>query len=96
MLQRARRRDGRHAAAANAMLRQIAPAAPRRAEREAATIQKLIDARRQAGERALPCNPGLDCLFRQVRKAHYDFDEARSVRISSSSGAAGRRLLCRA
>jgi peptidyl-dipeptidase Dcp len=60
------------------MIRQVAPAALRRAREEAADIQKLIDA--QAAARAVPSfqlQPW-DWSFyaEQVRKAHYDFDQA--------------------
>ncbi|HYL00204.1 MAG TPA: M3 family metallopeptidase [Steroidobacteraceae bacterium] len=60
------------------MIRQVAPAALKRAAAEAADIQKLIDA--QAAARAVPSftlQPW-DWSFyaEQVRKAHYDFDQA--------------------
>jgi peptidyl-dipeptidase Dcp len=60
------------------MIRQVAPAALKRAREEAADIQKLIDA--QAAARAVPSftlQPW-DWFFysEQVRKAHYDFDQA--------------------
>jgi peptidyl-dipeptidase Dcp len=60
------------------MIRQVAPAALRRAREEAADIQKLIDA--QAAARGVPSfqlQPW-DWSFyaEQVRKAHYDFDQA--------------------
>jgi peptidyl-dipeptidase Dcp len=60
------------------MIRQVAPAALRRAREEAADIQKLIDV--QAAARGVPSftlQPW-DWFFysEQVRKAHYDFDQA--------------------
>jgi len=60
------------------MIRQVAPAALKRARAEAADIQKLID--RQATARGVPSftlQPW-DWSFyaEQVRKAHYDFDQA--------------------
>jgi peptidyl-dipeptidase Dcp len=60
------------------MIRQVAPAALKRAREEAAEIQKLIDA--QAAARGVPSftvQPW-DWFFysEQVRKAHYDFDQA--------------------
>jgi peptidyl-dipeptidase Dcp len=60
------------------MIRQVAPAALKRAGAEAADIQKLIDA--QAAARGAPSftlQPW-DWSFysEQVRKAHYDFDQA--------------------
>ena len=60
------------------MIRQVAPAALRRAREEAADIQKLIDT--QAAARGVPSfqlQPW-DWSFyaEQVRKAHYDFDQA--------------------
>jgi peptidyl-dipeptidase Dcp len=60
------------------MIRQVAPAALRRAREEAADIQKLIDA--QAVTRGVPSfrlQPW-DWSFyaEQVRKAHFDFDQA--------------------
>jgi peptidyl-dipeptidase Dcp len=60
------------------MIRQVAPAALSRAREEAADIQKLIDA--QAAARGAPrftLQPW-DWSFyaEQVRKAHYDFDQA--------------------
>ncbi|HEV2286256.1 MAG TPA: M3 family metallopeptidase [Steroidobacteraceae bacterium] len=60
------------------MIRQVAPAALKRAREEAADIQKLIDA--QAAARGVPSfqlEPW-DWSFyaEQVRKAHYDFDQA--------------------
>jgi len=60
------------------MIRQVAPAALKRAREEAADIQKLIDA--QAAARGVPSftlEPW-DWFFysEQVRKAHYDFDQA--------------------
>ena len=60
------------------MIRQVAPAALKRARVEAADIQKLID--RQATARGVPSftlQPW-DWSFyaEQVRKAHYDFDQA--------------------
>jgi peptidyl-dipeptidase Dcp len=60
------------------MIRQVAPAALKRAREEAADIQKLIDA--QAAARGVPSfqlQPW-DWSFytEQVRKAHYDFDQA--------------------
>jgi len=60
------------------MIRQVAPAALKRAREEAADIQKLID--RQAAARGVPSftlQPW-DWFFysEQVRKAHYDFDQA--------------------
>jgi peptidyl-dipeptidase Dcp len=60
------------------MIRQVAPAALGRAREEAADIQKLID--RQAAARGVPSftlQPW-DWFFysEQVRKAHYDFDQA--------------------
>lgn len=65
-------------AAVAGMIRQVAPAALRRAREEAADIQKLIDA--QAAARGVPSftlQPW-DWSFyaEQVRKAHYDFDQA--------------------
>ncbi|HVH83340.1 MAG TPA: M3 family metallopeptidase [Steroidobacteraceae bacterium] len=61
-----------------AMIREVAPAALKRAREEAADIQKLIDA--QAAARGVPSftlQPW-DWSFyaEQVRKAHYDFDQA--------------------
>jgi peptidyl-dipeptidase Dcp len=60
------------------MIRQVAPAALKRAREEAADIQKLIE--RQAAARAIASftlQPW-DWTFyaEQVRKAHYDFDQA--------------------
>ena len=60
------------------MIRQVAPAALKRARAEAADIQKLIDS--QAAARGVPSftlEPW-DWFFysEQVRKAHYDFDQA--------------------
>ena len=60
------------------MIRQVAPAALKRAREEAADIQKLIDA--QAAARGVPTftlQPW-DWTFysEQVRKAHYAFDQA--------------------
>lgn len=60
------------------MIRQVAPAALKRAREEAVDIQKLIDA--QAAARGVPSftlQPW-DWSFyaEQVRKAHYDFDQA--------------------
>ena len=60
------------------MIRQVAPPALKRAREEAAEIQKLID--RQAAARGVPSftlQPW-DWFFysEQVRKAHYDFDQA--------------------
>jgi peptidyl-dipeptidase Dcp len=60
------------------MIRQVAPAALKRAREEAVDIQKLIDA--QAAGRGVPSftlQPW-DWSFyaEQVRKAHYDFDQA--------------------
>ena len=60
------------------MIRQVAPAALKRAREEGAEIQKLIDA--QAAARGVPAftlEPW-DWFFysEQVRKAHYDFDQA--------------------
>ena len=60
------------------MIRQVAPAALKRARAEAADIQKLIDS--QAAARGVPSftlQPW-DWSFyaEQVRKAHYDFDQA--------------------
>jgi len=60
------------------MIRQVAPAALKRARAEAADIQQLID--RQAAARGVPSftlQPW-DWSFyaEQVRKAHYDFDQA--------------------
>src|SRR5258708_4060524 len=64
-------------AAADAMLRQIAPAARAGAEREAATIQKLIDSQAPGGRAGAPLQPwDWDFYSEQVRQAHYDFDEA--------------------
>ncbi len=64
-------------AAADAMLRQIAPAARAGAEREAATIQKLIDSQAAGGHAGARLQPwDWDFYSEQVRKAHYDFDEA--------------------
>jgi peptidyl-dipeptidase Dcp len=65
-------------AAVGDMIRQVAPAALKRAREEAADIQKLIDA--QAAARGVPSftlQPW-DWSFyaEQVRKAHYDFDQA--------------------
>jgi peptidyl-dipeptidase Dcp len=60
------------------MIRQVAPAALKRARAEAADIQKLIDA--QAAARGVPsfALQPWDWSFyaEQVRKAHYDFDQA--------------------
>ncbi len=60
------------------MIRQVAPAALKRARAEAADIQKLIDA--QAAARGAPsfALQPWDWSFyaEQVRKAHYDFDQA--------------------
>jgi len=60
------------------MIRQVAPAALARARAEAADIQKLIDA--QAAARGVPsfALQPWDWSFyaEQVRKAHYDFDQA--------------------
>ena len=60
------------------MIRQVAPAALKRARAEAADIQKLIDA--QAAARGVPsfALQPWDWFFYsdQVRKAHYDFDQA--------------------
>jgi peptidyl-dipeptidase Dcp len=65
-------------AAVSDMIRQVAPAALKRAREEAADIQKLIEA--QAAARGVPSftlQPW-DWSFyaEQVRKAHYDFDQA--------------------
>ena len=60
------------------MIRQVAPAALKRAREEAADIQKLIDAQAAArGAAAFTLQPW-DWMFyaEQVRKAHYDFDQA--------------------
>jgi peptidyl-dipeptidase Dcp len=60
------------------MIRQVAPAALRRAREEAADIQKLIDAQAAArGVASFTLQPW-DWTFyaEQVRKAHYDFDQA--------------------
>ena len=60
------------------MIRQVAPAALRRAREEAADIQKLIDAQAAAhGVPSFALQPW-DWSFyaEQVRKAHYDFDQA--------------------
>ena len=60
------------------MIRQVAPAALKRAREEAADIQKLIDA--QAAARGVPSFPlqPWDWTFyaEQVRKQHYAFDQA--------------------
>jgi len=60
------------------MIRQVAPAALKRAREEAAEIQQLIDA--QAAARGVPSftlQPWDWFLYSaQVRKAHYDFDQA--------------------
>ena len=64
-------------AAADAMLRQIAPAARAGAEREAATIQKFIDSQAPGGRGGAALQPwDWEFYAEQVRKAHYDFDEA--------------------
>ncbi|HLQ13710.1 MAG TPA: M3 family metallopeptidase [Steroidobacteraceae bacterium] len=64
-------------ARADAMMRQLAPAARAGAEREAATIQKLIDSQAPAGHAGAQLQPwDWDFYSEQVRKAHYDFDEA--------------------
>ena len=60
------------------MIRQVAPAALQRARAEAADIQKLIDAQAAArGGPSFTLQPW-DWSFyaEQVRKAHYDFDQA--------------------
>jgi peptidyl-dipeptidase Dcp len=60
------------------MIRQVAPAALKRAREEAADIQKLIDAQAAArGVASFTLQPW-DWTFYadQVRKAHYDFDQA--------------------
>jgi len=60
------------------MIRQVAPAALKRAREEAAEIQKLIDAQAAArGGPSFTLQPW-DWFFysEQVRKAHYDFDQA--------------------
>ena len=61
------------------MIRQVAPAALARARAEAAELQKLIDAQAAAaGAPSFALQPW-DWSFyaEQVRKAHYDFDQAR-------------------
>ncbi len=61
------------------MIRQVAPAALARARAEAADLQKLIDAQAAAaGAPSFALQPW-DWSFyaQQVRKAHYDFDQAR-------------------
>ncbi|MFT3907352.1 MAG: M3 family metallopeptidase [Steroidobacteraceae bacterium] len=62
--------------AVNAMLRQIAPAALSAARREAADIQKVIDAEAKAqGTKSFTLQPwDWDLYAQQVRKAKYDFD----------------------
>jgi peptidyl-dipeptidase Dcp len=60
------------------MIKQVAPAALKRAREEAADIQKLIDAQAAArGVASFTLQPW-DWTFyaEQVRKAHYDFDQA--------------------
>ncbi|HYM41134.1 MAG TPA: M3 family metallopeptidase [Steroidobacteraceae bacterium] len=60
------------------MIRQVAPAALKRAREEAADIQKLIDAQAAArGVSSFPLQPW-DWTFyaEQVRKQHYAFDQA--------------------
>jgi peptidyl-dipeptidase Dcp len=66
-------------AAVRDMISQVAPAALARARAEAADIQKLIDAQaRVSGTPSFPLQPW-DWSFyaQQVRKARYDFDQAR-------------------
>jgi peptidyl-dipeptidase Dcp len=64
-------------ARADAMMRQLAPAARAGAEREAAVIQKLIDSQAPGGHGGALLQPwDWDFYSEQVRKAHYDFDEA--------------------
>ncbi|HMI36512.1 MAG TPA: M3 family metallopeptidase [Steroidobacteraceae bacterium] len=64
-------------ARADAMMRQLAPAARAGAEREAATIQKLIDSQAPGGHAGALLQPwDWDFYSGQVRKARYDFDEA--------------------
>lgn len=60
------------------MIRQVAPAALKRAREEAADIQKLIDAQAAARGRPSFTLQPWDWSFyaEQVRKAHYDFDQA--------------------
>jgi peptidyl-dipeptidase Dcp len=60
------------------MIRQVAPAALKRAREEAADIQKLIDAQAAARGLAPFTLQPWDWTFyaEQVRKAHYDFDQA--------------------
>jgi peptidyl-dipeptidase Dcp len=64
--------------AVNKMLKQIARAGADRAKREAATIQKLIDAQAKAAHAKTFTLQPWDWAFyaEQVRKAQYDFDEA--------------------
>ena len=64
-------------AAADAMLRQLAPAARAGAMREAAVIQRLIDEQAaKAGQHSQALQPwDWDFYAEQVRKSAYDFDE---------------------
>jgi len=65
-------------AAADGMLRQLAPAARAAAEHEAAALQQLIDRQAAAaGQRAERLQPwDWDFYAEQIRKASYDYDEA--------------------
>lgn len=67
-----------NSAAVNSMLAQLAPAAVANARREAAEIQKAIDADAQArGTASFEVQPwDWDLYAEQVRKAKYAFDEA--------------------
>lgn len=65
-------------AAVNRILGQLAPAAVANARREAAEIQKLIDAEAEAaGREAFALKPwDWDYYAEKVRKAQYDYDES--------------------